>query len=854
MRPAKRAGRTGVAIAAPTVERLERRRLFSVGQAVLAPFDSDGAAILNTGVAVDGAGDVFTTGRSATAADQVLRLTLGAPAFTPVATFAGSDGGPAGHLVVDAAGDLFGLTLPSASVGGSLWELKAGGSSITTLVRFGAAVSNPGDLTSDAAGDLFWSADDATQAAGGEDRLYEYPADGSGVQVVLAGDADAGPIASDSAGDLFGLDETGADTISYTAFEVPAADRSQLVGLAAFTSADQGKVAGLSVDARGDLFITTEGSGGAFGDGAILEIPSGTGQVRQLASVSEGLILTSAPLVDGAGNVFAVALSPTGSAVVELPVGSDALLTLASLPNVQVDGDGNGPNPASDLAHDAAGNLYGVASTSYAVATGEAYEVTGAPYAAAATPTPTATAAPITATLATPPPATLGPGQSATLALTIGNGGPADARGGLRVALYASPNVTLSGATRIGTKTLNLALPAGGTRVVSVGFKLPARLALGSDTILATLTPLGRRLAAGTVTTAAANVAAVTVARQFGVVGKRRVKLAVVPATGGRVTFALSGPGTGVLGTAVDGLPTLVLTDTTAATTLTITPAGAAIDAYTLGGVGDATASLGRVVAPHVNLAGTLTVGGTLALLQLRDLTDATVTFNAGASAVATAAATLSLGDVTDADIQTNGLIAAVTVGSWSNTLTTSFSNLLYARDIGSVTSGGTFAAEAEAIDGIGPVKIGGSLTGNVVSGTGVGDVSIAGDIDGGSITAHGFGSVTPDATSFPIGSITVGGSILGAAAIEAGIVLSYSPMTHSETYVLAGGSIGPIMVAGTLSADAHIAASTLPATVSVQGASIATAGNPVFTLPVQGVVGWPPAHVHPRQLVVRQP
>jgi uncharacterized repeat protein (TIGR03803 family) len=131
----------------------------------LLSFDGDNGRNPVGGLLADGAGDLFGTTTQGGSLDEgtVFELVKTAGGYTPttLANFQRSvDGTPVGGLIADAAGDLFGITgQGSASNGGTVFELvkTAGGYTLTTLQNFtGPNGKNPaGGVIADAGGDLF---------------------------------------------------------------------------------------------------------------------------------------------------------------------------------------------------------------------------------------------------------------------------------------------------------------------------------------------------------------------------------------------------------------------------------------------------------------------------------------------------------------------------------------------------------------------------------------------------------------------------------------------------------------------------------------------------------------------------
>ena len=214
---------------------------------------SDGAQPAYGGLTADANGDLFgtTAGDGPDGYGTVFEVqntgTVAAPIYasapTTLVSFNGSNGqGPEGGLIVDGKGDLFGTTqLGSATGSGTVFQIKNTGtvaapvyaSTPTTLVNFGG--SNGSEPT-------------------------------------------AGLIA-DANGDLFGTTESGGSTGSGTVFElrntgtvtapVYASTPTTLVNFNG--SNGQDPVAGLIIDANGDLFGTTT-SGGTNNKGTVFEI------------------------------------------------------------------------------------------------------------------------------------------------------------------------------------------------------------------------------------------------------------------------------------------------------------------------------------------------------------------------------------------------------------------------------------------------------------------------------------------------------------------------------------------------------------------------------------------------------
>jgi len=230
-------------------------------------------------------------------------------------------------VIGDAAGDLFGTTAGGGANGdGAVFEIPktaSGYGSETILYSFtgGADGANPvAGLIADTAGDLF-----GTTAGGGsigDGAVFEIPktAAGYGPETVLynfggSGDG-ASPVAgliADAAGDLIGTTAKGGANGDGAVFEIPktASGYGAETVLYNFTGGGDGAnpVAGVIMDAAGDLFGTTAG-GGANGDGAVFEIPktaSGYGSETVLYNFTGG--------GDGANPVAGVIMDAAGDLI-----------------------------------------------------------------------------------------------------------------------------------------------------------------------------------------------------------------------------------------------------------------------------------------------------------------------------------------------------------------------------------------------------------------------------------------------------------------------------------------------------------------------------------------------------------
>ncbi len=279
----------------------------------LVSFNGTDGQSLYGGLIADAAGDLFGTTElgGANGLGTVFEIvnSSGSYASTPteLASFDGTDSNtdvalPAGALLADAAGDLFGTTNDGGpNHNGTVFELVnngAGSYTPTTLDSFGLTTESynqqGGDLIADAAGDLFGT----TQGAGadGFGSVFELVNNGDGsytptTLVTFNNDPASFPsmrLIADAAGDLFGTAGGGDNGVGIV-FEVVKTGGSYAstpTVLVSFNITDgQFPDAGLIMDAAGDLFGTTLG-GGANGDGTVFEVPYINGSYASRAVLS----------------------------------------------------------------------------------------------------------------------------------------------------------------------------------------------------------------------------------------------------------------------------------------------------------------------------------------------------------------------------------------------------------------------------------------------------------------------------------------------------------------------------------------------------------------------------------------
>jgi hypothetical protein len=471
------------------------------------------------------------------------------------------------------------------------------------------------------------------------------------------------------------------------------------------------------------------------------------------------------------------------------------------------------------------------------------------------------------------------PGDRATAQVIINNTSATAVRGKANVTLYASLDGTLDAsdvALDTGATLFNktVSARAGGKVTLTGRFVAPASLANGTYFLLAKVTPSG--ITDATEITAATPTA-FEKTTSFGQVGTRRnVRYSFTDADGTLVTFSLSGPGTGIASTGLDGL-TLTLNGTTTASRLNATARG---------GEGD---GANEVFVTHLNVNGPMAavngkaieITGSMTIGDVRTVTlndvhgvhgnidDAAVSFNG------TTPITLRLADVRDATITSTAPIRSLRALAWTNvgfdadslsapyigsiTIDDNFdpSVTLTGADaprgtaLASVRIGSNVGAQPWAIGGnVGTVTIGGSVptgwVGNVagsvrsltvkgdfagkLAAANVGSLAVTGNATNASVRAgwsYGPDNVpnTPDDTSAAgiITRLSVRGSVTGSE-FYAGADAIGAP--------IAGGLIRSIAMTNVDSATRFVAAS-LPPTVRFDGTTIITAEDPRFVTTV---------------------
>jgi uncharacterized repeat protein (TIGR03803 family) len=256
----------------------------------------------------------------------------------PQPTNANFDVYPAGDMVLDSSGNLFGVATDGgiyndgSTDAGLLFEITAANrAALVTLYNFnnstGAGYNPAGGLVIDAQGNLYGVANRG--GANGDGTIFEYlKTIQNQMQTLYSFTGDSGgapgaypngPLIIDSNGDLFGTTYEGGTSGDGTVFELPTA---QLVrpffSLVSFTgtagkSPGSGTSGPLMLDSSGNLFGTNL-NGGTNGDGTVFEIQSIASQLSLVFS-SQPTNSSYTTAIDASGGVQVSVYDANGNLV-----------------------------------------------------------------------------------------------------------------------------------------------------------------------------------------------------------------------------------------------------------------------------------------------------------------------------------------------------------------------------------------------------------------------------------------------------------------------------------------------------------------------------------------------------------
>jgi uncharacterized repeat protein (TIGR03803 family) len=355
-----------------------------------------------SGLIADSAGDLFGTAESTVFEIDKTGSSYSNNPTTLVPLNNAYGAGSYSGVIADAAGNLFGTTYGGGAHGdGTVFEVPVTAygyaTTPTILVSFNGTNGSVlyAGMIADTAGDLFGTTYGG--GLGGYGTIFKIAKTTGGyasTPSTLAsfnlanGGYPYGGLVMDAAGDLFGTTYTGgANGIFGTVFEIPktAGGYGKLITLASFNGVNGGyPLAGLIMDAAGDLFGTTYGGGiygGGTGIGTVFELPKtagGYGTLIRLVSFNgtNGSGPAAALIMDAAGNLFGTTSgggSHGGGTVFEIPKRT-GLYTRA--PTTLVDFNGvNGTGPMAGLMADPFGDLFGSTQAGGADNNGTAFEL-----------------------------------------------------------------------------------------------------------------------------------------------------------------------------------------------------------------------------------------------------------------------------------------------------------------------------------------------------------------------------------------------------------------------------------------------------------------------------------------------
>ena len=367
----------------------------------LASFSGANGGSSLAGLIMDSSGNLYGTTFSGGASNYgtVFEVAKGSGNVTTLATFNGSNGiQPAGELLLDGSGNLYGTTEGGNDNDGTVFELVKGSGTITTLASFN--FTNGADpiagLIMDSSGNLYGTTSEggAYGTPYGDGTVFELVKGSSTITTLAsfnasnASGAQLGPgcdLIADSSGNLYGTTAEGGTADYGTVFEVVKGSGT-ITTLASFSGGNgDDPQAGLIMDGSGNLYGTAN-VGGAENNGTVFEVVKGSGTITTLASFynSNGRCPAAALIMDSSGNLYGtteVGGTSNDGTVFEMVAGSGLITTLASF-----SGSG-GEDPYDRLMMDGSGNLYGTTADGGASGDGTVFELPGA-----ATPSASATA------------------------------------------------------------------------------------------------------------------------------------------------------------------------------------------------------------------------------------------------------------------------------------------------------------------------------------------------------------------------------------------------------------------------------------------------------------------------------
>jgi uncharacterized repeat protein (TIGR03803 family) len=358
--------------------------------------DSANGAYPAAGLFLDGAGNLYGTTSSG-----AFKLTpVAGGGYTESVLYASN---PKGGVIMDSTGNLYGTALLGGSGGfGTVFKLSpspSGGYTESDLHSFSGTTADggepAGDLLMDSTGNLYgttsiggsYQAGTVFKLSPSPDGGYSYSILYSFTGTTVDGGQPNGGLVMDSAGNLYGttmtaaippggggINEQGFGTVFKLAPTVGGSytETTLHVFYAAFDGVTP--AAGLIMDTAGNLYGTSRFGGGnpGIGYGMVFKLaPDMNGVYTEsilysFTGGSDGAGLQAALVMDSAGNLYGTAsFGGGGSANCSTGCGTIFKLTPATSGNYTEStlysfaGGSGGGGPAASLIMDAAGNLYG---------------------------------------------------------------------------------------------------------------------------------------------------------------------------------------------------------------------------------------------------------------------------------------------------------------------------------------------------------------------------------------------------------------------------------------------------------------------------------------------------------------
>jgi uncharacterized repeat protein (TIGR03803 family) len=298
----------------------------------------------------------------------------------------GSD--PAAGLIVDAAGNLYGTTQFGGAGYGTVFNLNASKNyALSTLATFNSAngSSPEGGLTMDASGNLYGTTYYGGTYGGtfGSGTVFRLNVSNNYAISTLAsfnqtiGCEPRGEVIMDASGNLYGTTALSGACCGMV-FKLVASNGYAPKTLVSFNYQNGAEpCAGLIMDAKGNLYGTTNGAGSG---GTVFELNASRNYaLSTLASFSgtNGTGPVAGLIMDAAGNLYGTtALGGTNGdgTVFKLDASNNyALMTLYSFAGA------DGADPEAELTFDATGDLFGTTTGGGVANDGTVFELTPAP-------------------------------------------------------------------------------------------------------------------------------------------------------------------------------------------------------------------------------------------------------------------------------------------------------------------------------------------------------------------------------------------------------------------------------------------------------------------------------------------